>query len=488
MPHTSTTTPSDEPLLARGRRAACLGAVLLVSMLAFEAMAVAAVMPAIADDLGGDGQYALAFGGLLAASVVGMVLAGWITTPGAATQRARPAWLRGARAASVLGMAVFGAGLLLAGMAPQMGVLVAGRVLQGLGSGLLSVALYVGMGQLVPPALHPRLFALFAAAWVLPGLVGPSLAAALATQWGWRAVFVGVALLVPVTAWMLIPALARLPQPAATGKASAGVLGWALLAALGAFALHAAGSFDSLLPTLALLAAGLALALWAAGRLLPAGSRVAARGLPAVIALRGLLAAGFGTAEAFVPLYLTRAQGWSLAQAGLALSIGAVAWSAGSTLQSRLKQEVLRQRVLRAGFALVALGIGIVALPALAGAPAPVLLLGWALAGLGIGLSFPMLSVLTLRLSPAAEQGRNASALQLCDALCSSAALAAAGLVFSHLGSSVAQGFAGVRVIAALLPALGALLAGRAAPVRAHADCSKAVVARTCATPQGDTP
>ncbi|MBQ1762406.1 MAG: hypothetical protein IIZ92_05840 [Aquincola sp.] len=135
MQHTSTATPSDEPLLARGRRAACLGAVLLVSMLAFEAMAVAAVMPAIADDLGGDGQYALAFGGLLAASVVGMVLAGWITTPGAATQRARPAWLRGARAASVLGMAVFGAGLLLAGMAPQMGVLVAGRVLQGLGSG-----------------------------------------------------------------------------------------------------------------------------------------------------------------------------------------------------------------------------------------------------------------------------------------------------------------------------------------------------------------
>ena len=480
--------PTEEPLLARGRRAACLGAVLLVSMLAFEAMAVAAVMPAIADDLGGDDQYALAFGGMLAASVVGMVLAGWITTPATATQQRRPAWLRGARAASVLGMVVFGAGLLLAGAAPQMGVLVAGRVLQGLGSGLLSVALYVGMGQLVPPALHPRLFALFAAAWVLPGLVGPSLAAALAALWGWRAVFVGVALAVPVTAVMLVPALGRLPQPAASGSASAGVLGWALLAATGAFVLHAAGSFDSLAPTLALLAAGLALALFAAGRLLPAGSRVAAPGLPAVIALRGLLAAGFGTAEAFVPLYLTRAQGWSLAQAGLALSIGAVAWSAGSTLQSRLKQEALRQRALGAGFALVALGIGIVALPALLGVPATVLLLGWALAGLGIGLSFPMLSVLTLRLSPAAEQGRNASALQLCDALCSSAALAGAGLVFGHLGSSVSQAFIGVLVIAALLPALGAVLAGRAAPGRAHADCSRAAVAPTCTTPQGDPP
>lgn len=490
MHDTTMGTLPEEPLLARGRRAACLGAVLLVSMLAFEAMAVAAVMPAIAADLGGDAQYALAFGGMLAASVVGMVLAGWIATPRPAL---RPAWralephLQGARAASALGMWVFGAGLLLAGTATQMGVLVAGRIVQGLGSGLLSVALYVGMGQLVPKPLHPRLFALFAAAWVLPGLVGPTLAAALATHLGWRSVFLVVAAAVPVTALMLIPALARLPQPTAAGGASTRVLGWALLAALGAFLLHAAGSFHRLDLTLATLGAGAALALVAAGRLLPPGSRVAAPGLPAVIALRGLLAAGFATAEAFVPLYLTRAQGWSLAQAGLALSIGAVAWSAGSTLQSRLQREALRQQALGAGFALVALGIGIAALPALLGWPAPVLLAGWLMAGFGIGIAFPMLSVLTLRLSPAAEQGRNASALQLCDALCSSAALAAAGWVFSHGGASTAGGFIGVMAIAATLPALGALLSRRTARGGAHAHCPEDRVAPTSATSPGDT-
>lgn len=441
---------TEESLLARGRRAACLGAVLLISMLAFEALAVAAVMPAIAAALDGDALYALAFGGMLATSVVGMVLAGLMADR------------HGPRRASVVGMAVFGAGLLLAGAAQHMLVLVAGRIVQGLGGGMLGVALYVSMGQVVPKALHPRLFALFAAAWVLPGLLGPSIAAALATLWGWRSVFLVVAMAVPVAALMLIPALARLPGPARPGSTALRPLAWALLAALGALLLNAAGGLESPLAAAATVLSGAALALIAARALLPRGSLVAARGLPAVIALRGLLAGGFATAEAFVPLYLTRAQGWTLAQAGLALSVGAVAWSAGSALQSRLKDQAVRSRALHAGFVLVALGIAIAALPALLNAHALTLLSGWAIAGFGIGLSFPMLSVLTLALSPAHEQGRNASALQLSDALCSSAALAAAGLVFARPGASVATGFVGVLLVAALLPAVGALLSWRA--------------------------
>ena len=37
----------------------------------------------------------------------------------------------------------------------------------------------------------------------------------------------------------------------------------------------------------------------------------------------------------FIPLYLTREAGWTLAEAGLALSTGAVMWSAGSAVQAR---------------------------------------------------------------------------------------------------------------------------------------------------------
>jgi MFS family permease len=445
----------SESLFAGGRGGACVGALALVSLLAFEAMAVAAAMPAIAQALDGMTSYALAFGGMLATSVLGMVLAGWTCDR------------HGARRATLFGLLIFTAGLLLAGAAqgPQgMRWLVAGRIVQGLGGGMLGVALYVGMGQLVPSPLHPRLFAAFAAAWVLPGLLGPPLAAALVGHLGWRSVFLGVAVAVPLAAALLLPPLGRLPAASRVTGAEAlprARIGWAALAALGALLLHAASQGGTPARAASMLLLGLGVAAIAARRLLPRGSLSAARGLPAVIALRGLLAAAFATAEVFVPLYLTHEAGWSLAQAGLALSAGAVLWSAGSAVQARLTAAPARRRGLQAGFGMLATGLAIVALPMLAGPPAWIGVAGWALAGFGIGLSFPMLSVLTLGLSSPAEQGRNASALQLADALCCSAALAAAGGLFNLAGGG-ASGHLLVLGVALVLALAGALLSRRA--------------------------
>lgn len=451
---TTTALPFEaEILFARGRVGACIGAVALVSLLAFEAMAVAAAMPAIARALDGLGLYALAFGGLLATSVPGMVLAG------------RSCDRHGAFRATGVGLAVFAAGLLLAGCAAAMAWVVAGRIVQGLGAGMLGVALYVGMGQLVPRALHPRLFALLAAAWVLPALLGPPLAAWLAEHLGWRAVFLLVAAAVPLAAALLLPALGRLPRPARAEGAAAverTSLGWAALAALGALLLHGAsrvGAPALVLPTLAL---GLVAAGAAARRLLPRGSLVASSGLPAVIALRGLLAASFASAEVFIPLYLTREAGWSLAHAGLVLSAGAVLWSCGSAVQARIVAAGTRRRALQSGFVALAAGIALVALPMLTGQSPWIAAAGWAIAGFGIGLSFPMLSVLTLSLSAPAEQGRNASALQLGDALCSSATLAVAGALFNHAGHGGERGHLLVLALAMSLALGGALLGRRA--------------------------
>lgn len=443
--------PAAAALFTRSRGAAVLGAVLLVSLLAFEAIAVAAAMPAIAGALDGVSLYALAFGGTLATSVLGMVLAG------------RSCDRQGALRATVTGLAVFSAGLLIAGVAPSMGWVVAGRIVQGLGGGMLGVALYVGMGQAVPPALHPRLFALFAAAWVLPALIGPAVAALLVELWGWRAVFLAVAALVPLAALALLPAFARLNTPRAVEAEhgpAAHRIAWATLAATGALLLHGASQSHAPGLVLVLLGAGALLALAAARRLLPRGSLSAQAGLPAVIALRGLVAAAFATGEVFIPLYLTREQGWSLAHAAMALSAAALTWSAGSALQARLRDDRHRRQGLRLGFVLLAAGIAIVAAQVVLAAPAGLVVAGWTLAGFGIGLAFPMLSVLVLRLSAPAEQGRNASALQLADALCSSAALALAGALFG-LGSG-ALAYGAVLLLALSLALAGTLRASRA--------------------------
>lgn len=441
--------PPAPGLFSRGLAAASLGAIALVSLIAFEAMALAAAMPAIAAALDGLGLYALAFGGMVATSVIGMVAAG------------RSCDRHGARRATALGLLVFGAGLLIAGAAPGMGWVVAGRVVQGFGGGMLGVALYVGMGQLVPAALHPRLFALLAAAWVVPGLVGPALAAALVQGLGWRAVFFVAAALVPLTALLLLPAFGRLPRPARADAPDADRrLAWAALAALGALLLHAAGQALPGAWRVPALLAGLVAAVMAARRLLPRGSLSVAPGLPAVIALRGLLAGAFGCAEVFLPLYLTLVAGWSLAEAGVALSTGAVMWSLGSALQARLAEARQRRRGLQAGLVLLAAGIAIVAAPMALGTPSTAATFaGWALAGFGIGLGFPMLSVLVLALSRPEEQGRHSSALQLADALATSAALALAGALFALGGE---RSFTPVLAVPVVLALLGALLAPRA--------------------------
>ncbi len=460
---TSTLPAPADTLFSHGRLAASTGALTLVSLLAFETMALTAAMPAIAAALDGLALFALAFGGLQAMSVLGMVLAG------------RSCDRHGPLRATVVGLAIFGAGLLLAGLAPDMGVLVAGRVVQGLGAGMLGVTLYVGMGQLVPHALHPRLFAAMAAAWVLPGLLGPPVAAWLVQQFGWRWVFLGVALAVLPTAALLLPAFARLPRlprPAA-GMALPGGgarVGWAALAVLGALLLHGAGTGAAWLPrgpALALGLLGVGLAAW---RLLPAGSLRAAPGLPSVMALRGLLAAAFATAEVFIPLALVRLQGWSLAQAGWVLSAGAVFWGLGSALQARITPLPQRRLALQLGLLALAAGIALVAAVLQLGPPArlqPWLVAGlvaggWSLAGFGIGLGFPMLSVLTLALSAPATQGHNASALQLADALCCSAALAVAGALFNLAGHQGPLGYSLLLALAMGLALLGAALARRA--------------------------
>jgi len=437
---------ASEKLFAPGRSAACIGAIALISMLAFESIAVATAMPAVAEALQGLPYYALAFGATLATSVLGMTAAGQLCDK------------RGPYRAALAGLAAFLVGLLLAGLAPSMPVLVLGRALQGLGSGVLGVTLYVGVGQVVPQQLHPKMFAMFAGAWVVPGLVGPALASFLVQFIGWRSVFLVVAAAVPVAALMILPALKRVGS--GTGEELRwGAMRWALLASAGALTLHSASQQSGARSAL-LFAAGLVAAGIAARLLLPAGTMRAARGLPTVILLRGLIAATFASAEAFLPLLLTQHFGWSLTQAGIALSAGAVTWSIGSALQARVQRPEARRLLLPGGFTLTALALILVIAPLLFALPSALVFAGWTLVGLGIGLSFPILSVLLLKLSPSEQQGSNTSALQLCDALTSSAALALAGLLFDPVTRQVLP----VLLLALGLVTAAALISPRAQP------------------------
>ena len=454
-----TTTAAAAGLMHGRLRTLTLGSVALVSLGAFEAIAVATAMPTVAAALDGLSAYALAFGLPLATSVVGMVLAGvWSD-------------VRGPTGAMRVGVAGFVLGLVLAGLAPTMPLLAMGRAVQGLGSGLFSVALYVVVARVVPPALRPRMFAAFAAAWVLPAVVGPPLAGLLVETVGWRSVFLLAAVLALPAALLVEPALRGLGAPSedstiddgtgtSTGHRRTRRVLWAVGAAAGAAGLHQAGQLGGV-PALLLGMVAVAAVVVSGPHLLPAGTLLARPGLPAVIGVRGLLSAAFLAAEAFLPLLLSRERGLSPTVSGLVLTVAAVTWSAGSWFQGR-DRAPSRTSLLRAGTALVALGVLAAGATVVPGVPVAVAVIGWAAGGLGMGLAYPTLSVLTLELSAPSEQGTNSSALQIADALFAAVVLALTGALFAALVDAGTVAYLAGTTVAGGLALAAVLIAGRA--------------------------
>jgi hypothetical protein len=189
-----------------------------------------------------------------------------------------------------------------------------------------------------------------------------------------------------------------------------------------------------------------------------------------VVALRGSLSGAFFAAEAFIPLMLTSYRGLTTTAAGLSLTGAALGWASGSWWQSRPGLSIPRGRLVVFGALAVSAGIAVAALPALDGfglaVPPVVTGLGWVVAGTGMGLTFSSLSVLLLALSPAAEQGVNAAALQMSDALGVALGVGAAGVVHSALLSTGdgALGFSAVFALAWVFSLGAVAVSTRVAP------------------------
>ncbi|HLI01979.1 MAG TPA: DHA2 family efflux MFS transporter permease subunit [Acidimicrobiales bacterium] len=87
------------------------------------------------------------------------------------------------------GLAVFGVGSLLCGLAPSAALLVAGRLLQGAGA---AFTLPSSLGLLLAafgPERRSQMVALWSGIGALAVATGPTLGALLITEWGWRLVF-----------------------------------------------------------------------------------------------------------------------------------------------------------------------------------------------------------------------------------------------------------------------------------------------------------
>ncbi|MBW8763830.1 MAG: MFS transporter [Microbacterium sp.] len=432
------------------------GASALIFFAAIEALAVTTVMPVVSDALDGDALYAIAFAGTLATSVIGMVAAG--------------AWsdARGPRGALYVAVSLFIAGLLISGFATTMPQFLIGRLVQGLGTGGQTVALYVVVARLYPPQLHGRVFAAFAAAWVVPSMIGPFLAGAVAEYLDWRWAFLGVAVLTAVAFLVIVVRLRHLDLGHGAPQDRRALRRRLLLAVVVAALAVLVGFSADMAPQVGwpLALGSLVVIGFAVVPLLPRRTLRAAPGLPSVVLTRGLAAGAFFAAEAYVPYLLMERFGFTSTWAGIALMLAAFAWAGASALQGRIGDRLGNRRIAAIALGSIVMALVCILLAALYGIL--LVIVGWGFGGGGMGLLYPRLTVLTLAYSGEGDQGFNSSALSIAENTGSALAIAVAGLGVASLGGG-AGAFSAVYALCialALLAVVPGLRLGHAAEKR----------------------
>jgi MFS family permease len=398
-----------------------LGITLVVVAGAFEALAVATILPTTLRELGGLSYYGFIFSAFQLSNVVGI-------SAGSDSER-----LGLARLFSV-GCVLLCCGLAISGFAPAMLVIVVGRLLQGFGAGMLYTVSYAAIARAYALDLQPRMLATLSSAWVIPGLVGPGLAGVIADQLSWRWVFLGLVPLTLLAAALALPALRALPWTAASGRRAS--IARALWLGVGAGAALIGAQLDELLLRVPLIALGAGIAVRALGKLRPPGTLTARPGLPAAVATMALTTFAFFGTEAFVPLALSRVRHAPIWIGSLSLTTAALTWTAGAWLQVRLTGRVPRTAIIGHGLRVLALGL-LCTLALLApGLPPLAAVVAWGIAGFGMGLAFTTTSAAILETAEPGEAGLASASLQLAQVI-------GAGLATGLAGAIVAAKFAG---------------------------------------------
>ncbi len=428
-----------------------VGLLLTIVAGAFEALAVATILPDTVEDLGGLHYYGWILSAFMLANLIGIVVAGTEID------------LQGMVRPFLGGIGFFLAGLAIGGLAPSMPVLIVGRVLQGFSSGMLISVAYAAVRTAYDPDMRPRMMALWSSAWVVPGLIGPAIAGFVAETAGWRWVFLGI-IPFPILAGILTVPSLRAVDAAKGGVRDHTRLRDALLLAAGTAALLAGFGRSQWFLIVPLIAAGAVIALPAFRRLTPQGTLRARPGVAAAVASMILVTIGFFSYEFFVPLAMTELRHQNAIMAGLPLTASSLTWTAGAWVVDRRSRITPRSVLLRTGMTLIAVGIVLSLGVFLSDLPILLSFPTWAISGLGMGMSFSTLMLSVLDDAPEGSEGATISAGQLANMLGTALGVGIGGSIIA--ATSIAdvatrRGFLGLAVGSVIVLVVGFLLASR---------------------------
>lgn len=430
-----------------------------VAVYATNVFVTTSLLPTAVGEIGGERYYAWATTVFLIASVIASMCVAALVAA------------RGPRGAYLTGLGAFGLGTLVCGLGPTMEVLLLGRVVQGLGGGLLAGLSYALINAALPSRLWTRGSALVSAMWGVGTFVGPALGGLFAQLGAWRWAFFTLLAFVVVLALLVPRALpARIPERAPTQR-----IPFASLALLTVAALLV--SIASVVSSGVLTALGIIAATALVGCFVLVDRRAQSGVLPRTvygpsplkwIYLTIAVLAMCSMVETFIPLFGQRLAGLAPLAAGFLGAAIAAGWTLGQIPSASASAPNLVRRIVFCGPLLIAAGLGVVGLTQVSDAGGAVLL-AWVLAllltGAGIGVAWPHLAAGAMTaVEDPAEGAQAAAAINTVQLIANSFGAALAG-VLVNLGGDSTEGSARLLLLAfAALAVVGVAFARRAMP------------------------
>ena len=394
---------------------------------------VATIMPAMVGDLSG-------------VELVGWSLAvyelGAITAGAAAGRLISYVTLKTNMIAAAL---IYATGALICAAAPAMPVLLAGRLIEGLGGGALVALAFVAVERLFDRAIWPQLFAVISAIWGIAAFSGPLFGALVAEALSWRwafGLFSGAGLAMAAASFVVLrgpaasvggPSLGEPPPFPLLPLASLAIAVMLIAGAGVSIALVR----SSLLLTAGLIGLGLFFALDA--------RRPASRLFPSrLFDWRGKVGSGMVFVAAFSvatcsfavygPLILTSLHGISLLTSGYIIAAESISWSILSILVANAGPK--RERLIIVGGALmIAAGIAGFAWTVPAGS-IPLILACAVLQGGGFGIAWPFVTRIIVVAAPEHERTIASSGVPTMQRIGYAAGAALCGIIANASGFS----------------------------------------------------
>jgi predicted MFS family arabinose efflux permease len=173
-------------------------------------------------------------------------------------------------------------------------------------------------------------------------------------------------------------------------------------------------------------------------------------GLVWALAAGFLVTFSFFATDGFVPLMLTGVRGLSVGEASLVITLATLGWSAGSWWQSRVAATISASRLVAGS--MVALIVGTICVAAGAhDAPLWIPFAGWTIAGVGMGIAYPTVYLVTMDRAGEGAEGTTVALLLLIDSLGASAGTGLGGgaiALSQSLDASLVAGLTGAFVLA----------------------------------------